>query len=421
MENVTRKGVEMDKAWRKIAHKLAVGINRASEGVDKIDDLQNVGEPVGRENLLPVDLNEDGGIALIEEGGMSAFPSSVSIEEGLLTFSEFEGRFNVSLLVENIDRGSENQIERQIMLQSATKVAALGAYIDDGLHGSSSGVLALTNSDITATSAGASLTLTVTAGYGLASITSAPFITEKFKLNDRVAIINGSTLLGVIKLTARDLTAGTITGTAEGAISAITTDGLKLVKANAMPADTGRTIAQTDFNRGLVGFADIFASGALHSLTHANWVPAVDYSTSGRFSGALLRHADFQIGNKMGGKITDVWLDQYVYSDMIELEKPAVRFDGPMGMEIDGSVKSRGRQFWTNRRIPPGFVYAFDKSAFQKWDIYKSKQTVSYGDGKEYINQEAKVYALRRILGLRVKARAAFARFTGQTRGVGAV
>lgn len=417
MEEVFKKS-DTEKAWRKLSTALEQGINLAAPGVKLLEEWKSVNEPVGRENLQPVMLDETGGIAMIEEAGMEAYPSSVGPEEMFFTVSEFNGRFNTSLFAEHIDRGQENQFIRQVLMQSQGKVAALGAEIDDQLFGSSSGVVATTDTDIGATSAGASLgPLTLTAGYGRTGITDARFITEKIKVGDRVAILNGDALVGVIKVTARSLTAGTITGTAESAISAITTNGLKIVKANQMPdPDLGRTVTQTSYNRALVGFTDILFSAGLHSLTHTNHVPAHTETTAGRFTGAKARRAAYEVESKSNGKVTDVWMDPFVKFDMIENERAALRLDSPMGMEIDGSVKSQGKRIVDYRRVPPGDVYLFDRSGAKRWDVYKSDTPKDYNGGKEYTNQAAKVHRITRILGIRVPVRLKFAVYTNQQR-----
>lgn len=418
MEEVFKKS-DTEKAWKKLSSALEQGISLAAPGVKLLDEWKNVDEPVGRENLQPIMLQETGGIGLIAEGGMETYPSSVGPEEMFFTVSEFNGRFNTSLFAEYIDRGQENQFIRQVLMQSQGKVAALGAEIDDKLFGSSSGVVALTDTDIAITAAGAALAtpLTLTAAYGRTGVTNARFITEKIKVGERVAIIDGDTLVGVIKVTARDLDAGTITGTAESAIAATTTNSLKIVKANQMPdPDLGRTVTQTDYNRGLVGFADILFSSGLHSLTHERHVPSHVSTTAGRFTGAKLRRANYEIDSQVGGKVTDVWMDPFVKFDMIENERAALRVDDPMSMSIDGNVKSQGRRIVDYRRVPPGDVYCFDKSGARRWDVYKSKNPTDYAGGKEYINQAAKVHRITRILGIRVPVRGKFAAFTNQTR-----
>lgn len=402
------------KAWKKIAGKARQGINVLAEELALIESMSPESMPLGRENLIPVDLNEEVGVALIPEGGMEAEPSSVGLEEAFITPTQYNARFNVPLLVQYVDEGSSNQIEQQLKLQSKKKVEAIAAKIADDFHGSSSGVLALTNTDISGTSG----TLTLTAGYGRTGITSPSFLAEKWKVGERGAVINGSSLLansGFI-VTSRDTTAGTITVTFEGTVAATTTDGLKLVKANAKAATSGRTIDQTDFNKGLVGMADVaHTSGALHSLTHENWVPAYSSSTATAFTGTKLRRGKDEIANQSGMTADTLMIAQGVYREMVAAERSNVQFDDPMGIEIDGSVKARGMTIWKSRRVPPGDVVLYAKKAYHKWDLFKSGTSPAYSDGKEYIDQNAMVFRLDQVLGLVCTNRKAFAAFTNQS------
>jgi hypothetical protein len=68
------------------------------------------------------------------------------------------------------------------------------------LLGPVDGALALTDTDVTTSTA--QQTLTLKSGYGRAGITNAAFIADKFRLNERVAVYDGATLIMVGKITA---------------------------------------------------------------------------------------------------------------------------------------------------------------------------------------------------------------------------
>lgn len=416
-------GDALNKAWRKIQGKVAQGYQFESEEYAMLDDLAEESAPYtlrqsgdGGENTFSVDLNEEAGVSSIPEGGYEAKPSSVGLEEARYFVSQFNARFDVSLLAMYADKGASNQVERQLELQASKKVQAISSTVSDYFYGSSSAVLATTSTTLN----GASTTITLDRGYGLTNISNATaagkaFITDKFRVNDRIAIINtsGPTLIAMGTVTARSKTAGTLTVTWDASQSSVTTSNYAVVKANSMEATT---LAGTDYNRGLVGMTDWLFSSSLFSLTHANWDVAYSDTNAGRFQGVKLRRANNEIGNQGGGKVTDVFWSQGVERDSIALERASVRFGDPFGIELDGSVKSKGRTFRATRRVPPGWVVPLDKSAlYKKTVLPKPDGKVSWQDGKEYINQSGMVFRVELVIGTIVKNRKKISYFLNQT------
>ena len=70
-------------------------------------------------------------------------------------------------------------------------------------------------------------------------------------------------------------------------------------------------------------------------------------TTTARFNGLEVIRAEDEIGNKGGGKVTHILIDQGVRRDWINYERAAVRFSDPLSMETDGSIKSKGRKILT--------------------------------------------------------------------------
>ena len=192
------------KAWRKVAGAVVQGLNFAVEETGYMDGLPKESMPVGRENLLPVDLNEEAGIASIPEGGYEARPTSVGLEETFVGTVQFNGRFNIPLLVKYLDAGNANQLERMLKLQGMKKVQAFAATKGDYFWGSSSAILALTANAVSGTSS----TVQLTAAYGNAGITAAGYVTKLFKVGDYVALLAGGALVAnaIGLITARDTT-----------------------------------------------------------------------------------------------------------------------------------------------------------------------------------------------------------------------
>jgi hypothetical protein len=61
-------------------------------------------------------------------------------------------------------------------------------------------------------------------------------------------------------------------------------------------------------------------------------------------------------------------------NDTIEAERALARFDSTFGMELDGSVKSKGITFFTSRKVPPGFAWVMDKDAMGKYTLCRSRR-----------------------------------------------
>lgn len=407
----------LNKAWKKVHGKTSQGFQFESEEYNALDEVTEEEMPYtlrqstdGGEASFPVDLNEQGGIASIPEGGYEAKPSSVGLEEARWFVQHFIGRFNVALLAKYADKGMENQLERQLGLQAAKKVQGIAAHYSDYWHGSSTAILALTDTDIAAS---ASQSIVLKSGYGNSAITSLPFIADKFKVGDRIAILNAGSFHCSGTITAVTKSTGTLAVTWDATPSALTTNGLQVVKSNSMEYGN---VTGTDYNRGLVGWEDILTSSALHGLTHTNWSVAYSDTTAGRFTGLKLRRADNEIQNQGGGKGKCVIWSQGVERDVIALERAAVRFGDPFGIELDGSVKSKGRTFFSSRRCVPGRVIVYDPSAVRKKVLVgKPEDSVSFAQGKEYIDQNAMVFRVELVVGNVIKSRKNIAYFDSQT------
>lgn len=413
---VTTGSSAVNKVWRKIQGKVATGFQFMCEEYSWIDELPS--EDIDwsqRETLVPLDINEEIGAALLPEGGYLARPSSVNMEEISVSLSQFSARFNASRLSMWADKGLNNQVEKQLKFQAAKKVQAMGRKVADQFYGSSVGTMATTDTDL----AGTSGTLTLAQAFGSSSITNAAYIADRFRVNEWVAAINGSSLVAnaIGQITARNTATPSITVTWNGTVSD-STNGLKIVGANSME---NTTIAGTDYNLALVGLLDILTSTTVHGLssgTVPNWNVAKADTTGGRISGVRVTALDDEIGNKGGGKISTLLLSQGVYRDWVDGERSATRFDSPTSMETDGSIKSKGREIKKSRRVFPGFAIAFDKKSWSKIALTPKpdgSNGITWGDGKPYIDQDGMVFNVDLVLGLVCKNRGNFAYMSGLT------
>lgn len=424
--SAARATVEVNNVWRYIQSGVYKGFNFMTPEVQWVKDVKGLGDPwSGRALELILDLNEGGRVASIPEGGKKARPATPNAEKGAVSIQQFSAGFVISELAKWADEGSRNQLERQMKWQARKTVEGIGRTIGDYFYGSSTGVLAITDSDL----AGGTDTLTLKDGFGNTGIDDAAYLVNLFRAEsspgvsdgDWVAAINNTTLVAdaIGYVTARNASAGTIDVTWNGSPTE-STNGLKIVKANSME---NTTLSGTDFNRGLVGLQDILFSAAVHGLTHENWTPAFsDTTTGGRMTGVKLRRqldAMEDFGPKIRGK--KVFLTtKGVRRDMIDYERSALRQNDPLALEVDGDVTVNGYVLRTSRRVPPGFGITYDDDKLRKI-MYKpvpegsGESGLSPSEGIYYPDDSMIRFDLPVVLGLVCLSRKSFTVRTGLT------
>lgn len=410
------KGSDVNKVWRKIQGDIVQGMNFEVEEFEQVGEI-TVPENIpysAREVTMPVDIVEGAGAAQISEGGKLARPSTPNMQEITISMLQTDGRFNATGLSEFGDDGNTNQLERQLLFQGSDKLRTIARHFGDYFYGVSTAYLAQVNAALT----GTTLTHTLTAGYGQAGITTAAFLADKFRAGDYVGLVRSAALVAnAIGLVGNvDVTNGALTITWAGTVTAASAD--YVVKANSME---NTTLADgTDYNKGFVGLIDMLTASSVHGLanTVARWNPSYSDTAAGRFSGSKLHRANDEIKNYGASKgVNLVFIDQGVNRDLINLRSAGVRFDDPMNMEIDGSIKSKGRTFFSSRRVPPGYVIPVDKSAIALWSLTpKPDGRYAWKDGKELIDDDLMVFDMRWPVALVCRSRAKLSYFTSQTR-----
>lgn len=416
-------GALMAKALRKVAADAQEGFNFTSPEVDVLNKVPEADVDYSlRETTFPVDINEAGGVASLVDFGKLARPSVTGLEEGIGYLVHFNKRFNRSMLTRLVAKGLNNQVIDQFKYSAAKSVKALNRRVAIGFWGSSSGVLALTDTNITT-----SLTQTITlkSAFGIAGLDNPGYLADLFVPSDAagnegdgVAILESGTLRGVGLITAKDRATGTITIAFEAAPTATSTDGLQIVLNNAI----GATVTQTDYNKALVGWADALTSAALHSLTHPEWTPAVYNTDSVRFSPVLFQRGRDEMQMRGDAKITHMFWDAAVKRDAWDNRAGTQRFNDTTTFQLDGDIKAKGIENVVSRFVPPGWVTAFDKGkALKRVDIVPPLGNdgtggLSEDGGKDYIDEAGRVYELNRIMALQWRNRRATAGWTNKTR-----
>lgn len=410
----------VNKIWRKVQGDIADGIQFECEEWALLDELKNADFDWSlREVTAPVDINEDGGVASIDEGAYEAVASSPNVEEISVAPIFLNKRFEASRFLMYIDQnGGDTQIRKTLKHQSLHAIRAIARQFSDYFYGSATAVLALTDSGVTAT---ASQTITLYNAYGRSDVPgntaiTGNYIANLFRKNERVAILNAGALLAVGKITA--LTKGTnptLTITYDTVPGAVGTAGLQIVKANSLDNTAN------DYNRGLVGMVDGLFATSVHGMSSAAvpaWATSLSDTTGGRFSGIRLHYANDEIINQGGGSgATKVFMDQGVYRDQVSLYQASIRYSDPFAMEMDGEVKSKNRKFFKSRRMIPGYAVPCDISGLQRWTLLpKPNGEMRWKDGKEREDRSAIVFRLDVPVQLIWRNRKKFTVFTGLTR-----
>ena len=308
---------------------------------------------------------------------------------------------------------SEAQIRRELKHHGMTALTALGNDFGDRFHGTSTGVLALTDSDLS----GGTDVLTLYDGYGISTIDDGAYLCDKYRVGDYVAAILTDTLItdAVGVITAITVATPSISVTWQGSASE-TTNGIKIVKANALEV---LTAADTDYNKSFEGLAAITRATSVHGLSGSSvpaWTPAFADATGGRIDGVRLQYASDEVG-KFGGKITHMTVDQAVRRDWMDSERSQMRHNSPVNMETDGSIKSGTRKIISNKRCEPGALTGWQKGALKRWTLLpKPDGKFSWGDGMESENYSRMIFNMPMPAALVCRARKHFAYFTGLDR-----
>lgn len=387
---ITTAATTLNKAYRKMQGALLHGIQTNSEEWELFDEIPDYEITLSaREMTAPIDLDPAGRSALIPEGGLEANPNTPQLEEITLTWANLNARWMTTLTAKYLDsKAQAGQIIRQFRYQAMKKLEEISNSVSWQFYGPSTGIACQTTTIATQ----ASGTYTLANAFGVASLGTAAYLGSMFSVNDRVALIRASALVAnaIGQITAVSQTNGTITVTWQGAVTSASGDNI--VFANSVE---NTTITGTDWNLAPVGLIEASTATSVHGLSSASvptWALALSSSTAGRFSGLKLRQARQAIGNKGNAKPDLVIWSQGVMNDTIEAEKASARFASTFGMELDGSVKSKGLTFFSSRKVPPACAWVLDKSAAMgKYTLLPkpTADTPAWSDGDKMENRNA--------------------------------
>lgn len=385
-----------DEIWRKIQADVHQGFNFECEEWGWMDDLSNFKVAWSqREILVPMELNEGYGTASIPDGGYEAMPSTPEVNEISLSWLHFNKRFSITKQAKWIQQKSSNaMIEKQMRYQAGKAVEGLARYTADSYYGFSTAYRAQLSADPGGTST--TQTLVLDNAFGYSGIDNAAYIANLFKVGDRIALVQGGALVtaGIGTITAVDATVPDIDVAFD--VTCDPANDNYVVLANSQENTT--IDGGTDYNKGYVGLLDGLTSTTVHSLsgsTYPNWTAVTADSDGGRLTGVRIHKARHEIRNKGGGEMDCMWLDQGVERDMIAQQQAAVRYSSTMGMEVDGSIKAKGIDIKTSRRVPPGMAIMGVKKSLKRMTLLpKPGKDIPWDDGKFIPDRSAFVFGI---------------------------
>lgn len=393
---------DVNVAWRKVQGKVAEGAEFFSPEWNWYDDypLDAIDWSL-RETTIPIDLLDEIGAGFHSEGGKLMRPSSVNMTDLTVPLTQLNARFTASKLAKYANKGDSNQVEQQLQFQAAKKVEAMARKFSIHTKGTSTGTLFLTDTDVP--NATDFPDVIPKDAFGISDVDDLTYLTSLVKDNERIAIVNGSSLHAASFGAVTTVTAATSYGiTFDAAPAALTTNDLKVVGAASLE---NTTIAGTDYNKAFNGWADFLTATTLHGIAEASypkWDVGSD-TTGGRLTSDRILKGMHTVTNNGGGKITTIELSQGVYRDLVKQESSLVRHDSPKGMELDGSVKYGSVEFKMSKYSLPKYAIGYDKKSYKKIALLpKPDKTggLTWADGKELIDDDGFIFEIPMVLGL---------------------
>lgn len=365
------------KIWRKVQGTVSEALNFECEEWAGLDKLEEEGLAWSlREVTFPLDITEGSRVSQIPEGGSETLPWTPNAEEVTLTPVFYNTRFAASKWAMYIDQnGGDAMIENELKWRGTSAVRAMARAVSDDYYGFGTSILALTATSIS----GTTTTITVTSGYGVTGITNTTFICDKFRVSDRIALLQTGTYQQTGTITTITPATGAIVLVLDAALTISGTT--QIVRSNAVQS------TQTSYNYGLTGLLDGCTSTTIQGLPStsiANWSVAYSNTNTQRFSGTLMHIAKDQVANYGGGKVDVCEIDQAVYRDLSLQAESQLRQDDAYNLVIDGMAKSKGVEWRKTRRVPPGYAFPRNSSGLRKWQLNpKPGSAFSWRDGLE--------------------------------------
>jgi len=363
----TTSGTTLAKVHKKIQGNLLKGFTTKCEEwswASKLKDFDVT--PSAREVTTPIDITNQPQGGFIPEFGYESNPITAAPQELTAAWSNYNARFSFSITSKILDtKHRQSQVIRQLKYQTMKLTEGMAKRIGYSFYGKSTGVLADTSTNATS----ASQTLTLEDAFGMSGLDTASYLAAMFAVGDRIGLVRSAALVanGIGEITAITPATPSIAVTMIGSADVDANDSIVL--ANSVE---NTTLAGTEYNLAPSGLLDFVHTASVHGLSsssYANWAPALDDSTGGRFTAVRLMYAQHEIMNKGGGEADTLIVDQGVLRDMYAQERAALRFGNPNELDFAGDVKAKGFKILSSRKVPPGYAFVLDSNSVKKWTL----------------------------------------------------
>ena len=329
----------------------------------------------GNENRVPLILSQPIFPAMIPDGGYERIMNTPAPTSGTFLPVQMNVRFGYTALAQALtSRARGAMIESQTEYQANMAGYSFGRGIGLQTYGQSTGYVAVVK-----TTGGASATQVIALknAFGSSSFvaggdggTQDTYLSNLFRVNDRVAIIRAAAVVEFGTVTASPSASSGI-GFIDVTFSASCTPtvGDNLVFANA---DIDITISGTDYNNWPIGLTEILTATSVLGQTTTSYPAWAAGSTS-----TATQRMGFVVKEKMindcfnagGVKLNRFIVAQGVRRDAIAAQGGARRYDGS-DYDIEGDLKpGDGEQFFTSQLALPGTMIGYYDKAIRKIEL----------------------------------------------------
>lgn len=398
--------------WRRMQTKMKKGFNFGEFEENKlVTRLPDEAIPWSAKSVeMPVDLNEDTNVGSIPEGGWFARVGSPDLLLGVIDVIELNARFDATWLSHFTDRNQANQHKKELAYKASKKVEAINKTRAIMFHGSSTGVLAQTDTNLSS----ATPTLTLKNAFESANFNNARYLARLFAKGMWVALVDNTGALidanAIGYVTALSETNGTITLQLNGSVT-YTTDGIRIVAAASIENTT--VAGGTSYNKALIGMRDILTAPSLLGITHQNWTVAYSDTGGGNLTHTKYLRAKQEIENDAGKKANTFLVAQGVYRQYLKDERAGLRYTDGTTVSLDGDVAAKGVQIYDSKLQPNGSATLFDKNELLLWEILPQEDGggTSWGDGIQRQDEAARTFPMSWVGNQFPTSRKAFANF----------
>lgn len=324
----------------------------------------------GNENRIPLVLVQPGNIAMINDGGYEAVPTTNAPTHGTFMPVQMNGRYAYTGLAQAFDnRSRAAMIEEQTAYQAMQKGYAFGRTIGLQTYGQSTGTVAVVK---TTGSASATQVVPLKNAFGSTLVAGGTtdqdtYLSSLFRVGEHVALIRSGTLVEFGNITASpsaSLGVGYVDVTFTSSITP--TIGDNIVFANAV---TDSTITGTDVNNWPVGFFEALTAASVHGVLTSNfaaWAAGSAQTASQRFAFQVKEKMMNDIWNAGGVQMNRMIVAQGVRRNAIAGELGARRYDSAE-MDLEGDLG--GFKYLTSQLAPPGMAIGWYDQAYSKIEL----------------------------------------------------